>query len=37
LQRFVFEPVGGIKEAERVYGYFLTTPKEPLKFHIHSN
>ncbi|XP_065913881.1 cytochrome P450 20A1-like isoform X2 [Dysidea avara] len=37
LQRFIFEPVGGAKEAQRVHGFLLTTPKEPLKFHIHAN
>ena len=34
LQQFTIKPVGEAKEVESVYG-LVTTPKEPLKYHIH--
>jgi len=34
LQQFTIKPVGEAKDVEKVHG-LVTTPKEPLKYHIH--
>ena len=34
LQQFVMKPVGEVKNVEKVHG-LITTPKDPLKYHIH--
>ena len=34
LQQFKFEPVGGAKEVEQVYG-LVTNPKDKLYFYVH--
>ena len=36
LQKFTFKPVGEAKDVGKVYG-LVTTPKEPLKFHVSLN
>ena len=36
LQKFIFEPVGEAKDVGKVHG-LVTTPKEPLKFHVSLN
>ena len=33
LQKFTFKPVGKPKDVEKIHG-LVTTPKQPLKFHV---
>ena len=34
LQQFVMKPVGEVKDVEKVHS-LVTSPKDPLKYHIH--